>query len=290
MSKAIIKHICGHEEEHVLRRNYIGSKSSSPSEEWIRERLEGDYCSNCKKEREEKRREEEYKNALEYEKEHNLPKLLGSEKQIKYATVLRYKFASRKINDDMCDLIRDEVSRKLYAKKRRGGAVRRSSITYTAEESKILADNAIFEEIRSEIINNVVYAKDYIESLANLDHSSILRNELFNILKLSDEISILDKTKYLINPIDKFYDYKYILFNIENNVLVIESFYNQTLIEYFKENDCRWNSDRRTWNLSLEHADAKTKVSMFAIGLLDIGFRIFIKDDEIAKYIKSLYK
>lgn len=77
-----VEHACTHEARHQL----FGKVSER---EWRLERMEGDLCPDCLKEKRDKEIAEENAKSAERAKEAMLPELAGSEKQIAWATTIR---------------------------------------------------------------------------------------------------------------------------------------------------------------------------------------------------------
>lgn len=76
---------CGHEG----RTNVVGPVKNR---QWIADRRFEKLCEDCWEEHLEDRKEQEYQQALSNAKEMELPELHGSEKQVRWAVVLRQKF------------------------------------------------------------------------------------------------------------------------------------------------------------------------------------------------------
>jgi len=82
MAKYLIKHSCGHEEEHSLFGPY---KDRDRKEEWLKSRL----CSECWRAEQEKQRERQNQEAAKANAEAGLPTLTGSPKQVTWAETIR---------------------------------------------------------------------------------------------------------------------------------------------------------------------------------------------------------
>lgn len=98
MAMAIIQatcSVCGREFEH--RHNCYNRKMADDYERGMTDKIT--ICPACyakqKKEEEEIKREKEYEEAVEYAAEQELPALTGTEKQIRWAEVIRCAFVKK---------------------------------------------------------------------------------------------------------------------------------------------------------------------------------------------------
>lgn len=98
MAMAIIQatcSVCGRGFEH--RHNCYNRKMADDYEKNMADRIT--ICTACyvkkKKEEEEIKREKEYQEAAAYAAEQELPNLTGTEKQIRWAEVIRYNFVKK---------------------------------------------------------------------------------------------------------------------------------------------------------------------------------------------------
>lgn len=108
MAMAIIQAkcaICGREFEH--RHNCYNRKMADDYEKNMTDKIT--ICPACyakqKKEEEEIKREKEYKEAVEYAAEQDLPALTGTEKQIRWAEVIRYNLVKKITHEGFKEIV-----------------------------------------------------------------------------------------------------------------------------------------------------------------------------------------